>query len=105
MSVALSDMRPLLVNSGAPHEHQYRRPSREGQASNDSMWAHVSARGKLRHPQVSRRGGVPMPVTTHARRVAMGTVFEVFLAGDDEEHLGAVADAVLDEVVRVERLL
>jgi thiamine biosynthesis lipoprotein len=35
----------------------------------------------------------------------MGTLFEVLLGGDDEEHLAAVAEALLDEVVRVERLL
>jgi thiamine biosynthesis lipoprotein len=35
----------------------------------------------------------------------MGTLFELLLRGEDEEHLIAVADAVLDEVVRVERLL
>jgi thiamine biosynthesis lipoprotein len=46
-----------------------------------------------------------MPVTAYARRAAMGTFFEVFLAGDDEEHLAAVADAVLEEALRVERLL
>src|SRR5437763_14639010 len=43
--------------------------------------------------------------TAHARREAMGTFFEVFLAGDDDEHLLAVADAALDEVTRLERLL
>lgn len=35
----------------------------------------------------------------------MGTLFEVWLAGDDEEHLGAVGEAILDEVERLERLL
>ena len=35
----------------------------------------------------------------------MGTWFGVRLVGDDPEHLAAVADAVLDEVERVERLL
>ena len=35
----------------------------------------------------------------------MGTLFEVLLLGDDEEHLAAVADAVLDEIQRIERLL
>ena len=43
--------------------------------------------------------------TVHSRRPAMGTFFEVFLAGDDDEHLDAVAAAVLDEVGRLERLL
>ena len=43
--------------------------------------------------------------TAYARRPAMGTFFEVFLAGDDDEHLLAVAAAVLDEVSRLERLL
>lgn len=38
-------------------------------------------------------------------RPAMGTLFEVLLRGEDEEHLAAVADAVLYEVQRVERLL
>ena len=47
-----------------------------------------------------------IPLTTaYSRRPAMGTFFEVFLAGDDEEHLEAVAAAVLDEVRRLERLL
>jgi thiamine biosynthesis lipoprotein len=41
----------------------------------------------------------------HRTRPAMGTLFEVLLGGEDEEHLTAVAEAVLDEVVRVERLL
>jgi thiamine biosynthesis lipoprotein len=35
----------------------------------------------------------------------MGTWFEVRLLGDDPEHLAAVAEAVLDEVERIERLL
>src|SRR5438132_927598 len=55
--------------------------------------------------QRSPAGGIPVFGTAYGRRVAMGTYFEVFLAGDDEEHLRAVADAVLDEVVRAERLL
>lgn len=36
---------------------------------------------------------------------AMGTRFEVFLRGDDEEHLEAVAVAVWEEVVRLEQAL
>lgn len=36
---------------------------------------------------------------------AMATEFEVFLTGDDGEHLEAVAAAVADEVVRIERRL
>jgi thiamine biosynthesis lipoprotein len=35
----------------------------------------------------------------------MGTLFEVLLRGEDEEHLAAVAEAILDEVQRIERLL
>jgi thiamine biosynthesis lipoprotein len=35
----------------------------------------------------------------------MGTWFEARLVGDDPEHLVAVAEAVLDEVERIERLL
>ncbi|MDX1947652.1 MAG: FAD:protein FMN transferase [Pirellulaceae bacterium] len=35
----------------------------------------------------------------------MGTLFEVLLLGDDEQHLAAVADAVLDEIERIEQLL
>jgi thiamine biosynthesis lipoprotein len=35
----------------------------------------------------------------------MGTWFAVTLLGDDGEHLAAVAEAVLDEVARIERLL
>ena len=49
-----------------------------------------------------------MPSTVaaiHRTRSAMGTLFEALLVGDDEEHLTAVAEAVLDEVVRIERLL
>jgi thiamine biosynthesis lipoprotein len=38
-------------------------------------------------------------------RAAMGTWFEARLLGDDPEHLAAVAEAVLDEVQRIERLL
>jgi hypothetical protein len=39
------------------------------------------------------------------QRPAMGTWFAVTLMGEDVEHLAAVAEAVLDEVGRVERLL
>lgn len=46
-----------------------------------------------------------MPHAIQRQRPAMGTWFEVRLVGDDAEHLAAVADAVLDEVERVERLL
>ena len=35
----------------------------------------------------------------------MGSLFQLRLIGDDEEHLAAVADAALDEIERVERLL
>jgi thiamine biosynthesis lipoprotein len=35
----------------------------------------------------------------------MATWFEVFLVGNDEEHLMAVGEAALDEVARIERLL
>jgi len=35
----------------------------------------------------------------------MATQFETLLVGDDEEHLAAVAEAMLDEVSRIERLL
>lgn len=45
------------------------------------------------------------PRTAYFRRPAMGTFFEAFLAGEDEEHLEAVAAALLDEVSRLERLL
>jgi thiamine biosynthesis lipoprotein len=41
----------------------------------------------------------------HRVRPAMGTWFEARLVGDDLEHLDATAEAVLDEVQRVERLL
>lgn len=53
-------------------------------------------------------GTAQRPFTTesvHRTRPAMGTLFEVLLRGDDEEHLAAVADAILDEVERIERLL
>jgi thiamine biosynthesis lipoprotein len=46
-----------------------------------------------------------MPQFVECQRPAMGTWFVVRLVGDDAEHLGAVAEAVLDEVERVERLL
>jgi thiamine biosynthesis lipoprotein len=39
------------------------------------------------------------------QRPAMGTWFSATLVGDDVEHLAAVAEAVLDEVERIERLL
>jgi thiamine biosynthesis lipoprotein len=38
-------------------------------------------------------------------RPAMGTRFEVLLRGDDEVHLAAVAESILDEVERIEQLL
>lgn len=41
----------------------------------------------------------------HRGRVAMGTLFEVLLGGDEEEHLTAVAEAALDEIGRIDRLL
>jgi thiamine biosynthesis lipoprotein len=43
-------------------------------------------------------------VSIHRTRPAMGTLFEVLLYGDDEENLVAVADAILDEVQRIDRL-
>lgn len=50
-----------------------------------------------------------MPATAHTSvhrtRAAMGTLFEALLVGDDAEHLAAVAEAALDEVQRIERLL
>jgi thiamine biosynthesis lipoprotein len=47
-----------------------------------------------------------MTLTSYHRDViAMGTRFEVFLHGDDEEHLEAVAVAVLEEVVRLDGVL
>jgi FAD:protein FMN transferase len=51
--------------------------------------------------------GIPMSglVSIHRTRPAMGTLFEVLLRGDDEEHLTAVADAILDEVQRIDGLL
>jgi thiamine biosynthesis lipoprotein len=50
-------------------------------------------------------GREPLLFTTHAPRPAMGTYFEAFLAGPDDEHLEAVAAAVLEEVGRLEELL
>jgi thiamine biosynthesis lipoprotein len=38
-------------------------------------------------------------------RPAMGSLFTVRLIGEDEEHLATVAEAALDEIERVERLL
>lgn len=43
--------------------------------------------------------------TLHLQRPAMATWFEIWLAGDDPEHLAAVGEAALDEIERVERLL
>jgi thiamine biosynthesis lipoprotein len=45
-----------------------------------------------------------MPERIERQRPAMGTWFAVALVGEDVEHLGAVAEAVLDEVERIERL-
>ncbi|CAN5307971.1 FAD:protein FMN transferase [soil metagenome] len=39
------------------------------------------------------------------RRRAKATLFEVMLVGEDDEHLEAVGEAALDEVVRVEQML
>lgn len=36
---------------------------------------------------------------------AMGTCFEVFLCGEDEEHLEAVAVAVIEEIIRLDGVL
>ena len=41
----------------------------------------------------------------HRARPAMGTLFEAWLIGDDDEHLTAVAEVALDEITRLERLL
>jgi FAD:protein FMN transferase len=41
----------------------------------------------------------------HLRRPAMATWFEMWLLGDDVEHLTAVGEAALDEIERIERLL
>jgi FAD:protein FMN transferase len=51
--------------------------------------------------------GIPMSglVSIHRTRPAMGTLFEVLHYGDDEESLTAVADAILDEIQRIDRLL
>jgi thiamine biosynthesis lipoprotein len=46
-----------------------------------------------------------MTLLVHHVRPAMATLFEVVLIGDDEEHLAAVAEAALDEIARLERLL
>jgi len=45
-----------------------------------------------------------MPILLERSRPAMGSLFTVRLIGDDDEHLSAVAEAALDEVVRIERL-
>ncbi len=44
-------------------------------------------------------------ITCHRSCEAMGTRFEVFLVGDDEAHLEAVAIAVLEEIVRLDGVL
>ena len=41
----------------------------------------------------------------HFNHLAMGTLFEALLVGEDTEHLSAVATALWEEVDRVERLL
>jgi thiamine biosynthesis lipoprotein len=48
---------------------------------------------------------MPQVQTAYCRRQAMGTYFEVVLAGDDDAHLQDVASAALDEVARLEGLL
>jgi FAD:protein FMN transferase len=53
---------------------------------------------------VSNEGKSEFPLIHRSRRL-MATEFEIWLAGTDEEHLVAVADAALEEVARVERLL
>ena len=46
------------------------------------------------------------PLTTvYFWRAAMGTFFEAFLAGEDADHLNAVAASVFEEISRLERLL
>lgn len=46
-----------------------------------------------------------MPSLIHRQRPCMASLFELWLHGEDEEHLEAVAEAALDEIQRVERLL
>jgi FAD:protein FMN transferase len=46
-----------------------------------------------------------MLCVVHRCRPAMGTLFEAWLVGEDEEHLAAVGEAALDEVARLEQLL
>jgi FAD:protein FMN transferase len=46
-----------------------------------------------------------MPETLHLRRQAMATHFELWLVGEDREHLEAVGQAALAEVVRLDGLL
>ena len=46
-----------------------------------------------------------MQYTIHSRRLAMATLFEAWLVGDDEEHLVAVAEAAFDEIERIEQVL
>src|SRR5205085_4791669 len=48
---------------------------------------------------------VPYKVDSYRCREAMGTRFEVFLRGQDEEHLDAVSLAVLEEIVRLDGVL
>ncbi|MBW3597350.1 MAG: FAD:protein FMN transferase [Planctomycetes bacterium] len=45
-----------------------------------------------------------MPSIVRCRRPAMASLFEVWLTGEDEEHLTAVGEAALDEISRIERL-
>ena len=46
-----------------------------------------------------------MTLQIHRQRPAMATLFEVWLVGEEEEHLIAVAETALDEVQRIEKLL
>ncbi len=43
--------------------------------------------------------------TLHLQRPAMGSLFDLWLVGDDAEQLEAVGEAAWDEVARVERML
>ncbi len=44
-------------------------------------------------------------VRLHLQRTAMATLFEMWLLGEDMEHLAAVGEAAWDEILRIEKML
>ena len=73
----------------------------------------AEARGMLRVnterrflPRFKNRGLAPSNVSTVSRfsHQAMGTIFEIFIAGEEESYAGQAARAAFDEIDRLERL-